>query len=382
MKAKSELQTYSNTKTAIVHEWLSVIGGSEKVLEDIHKVFGGPIYTLVKNEEVVNNSYFKDTEIHTSFIHNLPFGKTAYRNYLPLFPLAIEQFDLSDFEIIISSSHSVAKGVLTTPNQLHICYCHSPMRYAWDLYHQYLRDANLGFGIKGLLARSVLHYIRTWDVSSVNRVDHFIANSNFIARRIKKIYNREAVVIYPPVDLDKFTLVSVKENYYLAASRLVPYKRIDLIVEAFSKMPDKKLVVIGDGPDLKLITEKAKGSANVQMLGFQSSEVLIQYMQKAKAFVFAAEEDFGIMPVEAQACGTPVIALGKGGSLETVTAETGVFFKEQTAQSLIEAVQNFELNQSRFDSATIRQNAERFSRPRFISEIKDFILQKHAEFKS
>lgn len=225
-------------------------------------------------------------------------------------PLAIEQLDVSKHDIILSSSHAVAKGILTGPDQLHISYVHSPIRYAWDLQHQYLREAGLSKGLKATLARWLLHKIRIWDCRTANGVDHFIANSQFIARRIKKVYGRKADVIYPAVDVERFALQTNKQDYYMTASRMVPYKRMDLIVEAFSHMPTKRLVVIGDGPEMNKI--KSKATNNIEILGYQPNDVMQKYMSEAKAFVFAAEEDFGITPVEAQACGTPVIAYGKG----------------------------------------------------------------------
>ena len=361
-----------------MHDWIPVMGGAEKVLEEIHRAFPGDIFTLMKNEDAIAGTYFSNCEIKTSFIHRLPFSKNKYRSYLPLFPLAVEQFNLTSYDLVISSSYAVAKGALTTSNQLHICYCHSPIRYAWDLYHQYLDEANLNKGLKGFIAKLVLHYIRMWDTSTVNRVDHFIANSAYIARRLKKIYNRDATVIYPPVDVDRFECRANKEDFYLTASRMVPYKRIDLIVEAFSEMPEKRLVVIGEGPDFKKI--KAKAGKNVELLGFQPFGVLKDHMQRAKAFVFAAEEDFGITPVEAQACGTPVIAYGKGGALETVTTETGIFFYKQTRESLKNAVMAFEEKAGIFDSYTIRANAEKFSRQNFSNSIRTFVESKYNEF--
>ncbi len=354
------------------------MGGAEKVLEEIHRSYPGNIYTLMKNEDAIKGTYFSNCTINTSFIQRLPFSKNKYRSYLPLFPMAVEQFNLTGYDLVISSSYAVAKGALTNSNQLHICYCHSPIRYAWDLYHQYLEEANLKKGIKGIIAKSVLHYIRLWDASTINRVDHFIANSNYIARRIKKVYNREATVIYPPVDVDNFSLCVNKEDFYMTASRMVSYKRIDLIVEAFSKMPDKKLIVIGEGPDFNKI--KAKAGNNIIMLGYQPYDVLKDHMQRAKAFVFAAEEDFGITPVEAQACGTPVIAFGKGGTLETVKLETGVFFYSQECDSIIKAVDEFESRAHIFDSYVIRANAERFSRQNFVANFKSFIKSKYDEF--
>ncbi|EDF8406141.1 glycosyltransferase, partial [Salmonella enterica] len=266
-----------------------------------------------------------------------------------------------------------------------ISYVHSPIRYAWDLQHQYLNESNLNKGIKGWLAKWLLHKIRIWDSRTANGVDHFIANSQYIARRIKKVYRREASVIYPPVDVDNFEVKNEKQDYYFTASRMVPYKRIDLIVEAFSKMPEKKLVVIGDGPEMKKI--KSKATDNIKLLGYQSFPVLKEYMQSARAFVFAAEEDFGIIPVEAQACGTPVIAFGKGGALETVRPlgieePTGIFFKEQNIASLHEAVSEFEKNASFFTSQACRKNAEKFSRSRFEQEFKNFVNEKWNLFKT
>ncbi|HCD5240017.1 TPA: glycosyltransferase, partial [Klebsiella pneumoniae] len=291
--------------------------GSEKVVAEFIDLFpDAKVYGVVDFLSEDDKKKFKNKKIITTFIQKLPKAKKKYQQYLPLMPLAIEQLDLSSHDIILSSSHAVAKGVLTGPDQLHISYVHSPIRYAWDLQHQYLRESGLNRGIKGLFAKWILHKIRLWDTRTANGVDFFIANSKFISRRIKKVYGREADVIYPPVDVERFKLKREKQDFYLTASRLVPYKRIDLIVEAFSKMPEKKLVVIGDGPEMSKIRKIA--GANIEILGFQPNDVMEEYMMDAKAFVFAAEEDFGITPVEAQACGTPVIAFGKGGVLETI----------------------------------------------------------------
>ncbi len=290
-------------------------------------------------------------------------------------PLAIEQLDLSEYDLIISSSHAVAKGVITNANQLHICYCHSPIRYAWDLYHQYMQESGLNRGLKGKIAKLVLHYMRIWDYTTANRVDYFVANSQYIARRIRKVYNKEATVIYPPVDVDSFTMFPDKEDFYFTASRFVPYKKIDLIVEAFSLLPDKKLIVIGDGPDFNKV--KAKATANVSLLGYQSFQVLKDHLQRAKAFVFAAEEDFGIIPVEAQACGTPVIAFGRGGACETVIdGVTGILYKEQTVKSLTDAIKKFDQNAALLEAAVIRENAEKFSAVTFRNKINKFIQHK------
>ncbi|WP_254655338.1 glycosyltransferase family 4 protein [Selenomonas sp. oral taxon 137] len=313
-------------KVAVVCDWLVVYAGAERVLEQILKLYPeADLFCLVDFLPNDRRDFILNKKTNPSFIQNLPFAKTKYRSYLPFMPIAIEQLDVSAYDLVISSSHAVAKGILTGPNQIHISYVHSPMRYAWDLQHQYLKQAGLQRGLKSWLARAILHYMRMWDYRTANGVDHFIANSRFIAKRVKKVYGREATVIYPPVDVSAYTLCEQKEDFYLTASRLVPYKRVDLIVEAFTAMPEKRLVVIGDGPEFGKIKKKA--GSNVTLLGYQPFEVLRDKMQKAKAFVFAAEEDFGIIPVEAQACGTPVIAYGRGGALETVIpGRTGVFF--------------------------------------------------------
>lgn len=366
-------------KIALIHDWLSTLAGAEKVLEAMVQIFDGPIYTLIKNEQNLVNSVFENRQIFTSFIQKLPFAKKKFRSYLPLFPLAIEQFDLSSFDVVLSSSHAVAKGVLTHAEQLHICYCHTPMRYAWDLYHQYLSDHSCDKGIKGKLTKCILHYLRLWDTISSNRVDYFLANSHYVAKRIKKTYGKEADVIYPPVDTDFFRLKTKKDSYYITASRLVPYKKIDMIVDAFSFMPDKKLLVIGDGPDFAKVQKKA--GKNVELLGYQSSEKLRDLLQNAAAFIFAAEEDFGILPLEAQSTGTPVIAFGKGGVKETVIeGKTGLFYPEQTPESIKEAVEKFE--KRTFDPYLIRKHAEQFHPDRFKEQLKNYVEQKYNLFTS
>ncbi|NNE32373.1 MAG: glycosyltransferase [Winogradskyella sp.] len=367
-------------KKALVHDWYYISGGAEKVVHSFNAIWSDfDHYALVDFLNDKDRNYILNgAKVNTSFIQNFPTAKSNHRKFLQFFPRAIEEFDLSDYELILSSSASVAKGVLTHQNQLHICYCHSPMRYAWDLYHQYLEESNFGL-LKGLYAKRVLHKMRTWDIINTNRVDVFIANSNYIKGRIKKIYNREAIVIYPPVDVNAFALEEKKDNYYFTASRLVPYKKIKLIVSAFNNMPDKKLIVAGEGPELKNI--KAIANNNIEILGFLESQELNKYMSKAKAFVFAAEEDFGIIPVEAQACGTPVIAYNKGGTKETVVdQETGLLFNHQTEDAIMEAVHKFENLQ--FDPKVVRQNALRFSKERFEKEIKDFVLQQYENFKN
>ena len=358
-------------KVALVCEWLITFAGSEKVAEAILSVFPeADVYAVVDFLPEENRGWLRGKEVHTTFIQKLPGARKHYKSYLPLMPLAIEQLDMSGYDLIISSSHAVAKGILTGPDQVHVSYVHSPMRYAWDLTHQYLREANLTEGLKSWLARLILHYMRIWDTRTANGVDAFIANSAFIARRIKKAYGREAKVIYPPVDIEKFTCCEAKEDYYLTASRLVPYKRVKLIVEAFNAMPDKNLVVIGDGPEFKNI--KAVAKSNIKMMGYQPDDVLKEKMQHAKAFVFAAEEDFGITPVEAQACGTPVIAYGRGGVLETVTEETGMFFSVQEAEAICKAVEAFESGGGKSVEAC-HINAGRFSREQFTQGFSAYV---------
>lgn len=369
-------------RVAIVCDWLVVYAGAERVLEQILKIYpDADLFCLVDFLPEDQRAFIMNKSTQTSFIQHLPCAKKKYRSYLPLMPLAIEQLDVSPYDLVISSSHAVAKGVLTGPDQLHISYIHSPIRYAWDLQHQYLQEANLIRGIKGWMAKVILHYMRLWDYRTANGVDHFIANSKFIARRIKKVYGREAAVVYPPVDIEAYELCEEKEGFYLTASRMVPYKKVKLIVEAFNEMPDKKLLVIGDGPEYGKIKEIAK--SNITLMGYQPFAVLKEKMQKAKAFVFAAEEDFGITPVEAQACGTPVIAYGKGGALETVQGytdtmpRTGIFFESQTIQSIRNAVDSFEKNASDFVFRNCRLNAERFSQQQFVENMK---LQIEAAF--
>lgn len=360
-------------KIALIQDWLTVIGGSEYVFKEIASLYpDADIFTLVAREETIRSLGLEGHKLTTSFIQNLPFAKTKYRNYLPLFPHAIEQFDLSGYDLIISSSHAVAKGVLTHSGQTHICYCHSPMRYAWDLYHQYIKESGLSTGIKGFFAKYILHGMRSWDVLSTNRVDYFIANSNYIAARIKKVYNRDSVTIYPNVAVHNLEVNIIREDFYFTCSRMVPYKKIDLIVEAFNAMPEKRLIVIGDGPDFKKI-EKLAGT-NITLMGYQSFEVLKLHLSKCKAFVFAAEEDFGMLPVEAQACGTPVIAYGKGGVLETVLEnKTGIYFKEQTTKAITEAVIRFESTSSSFNHIEIAEHAKSFSTDHFRDALSSYV---------
>ncbi|ULH15300.1 glycosyltransferase [Deinococcus sp. KNUC1210] len=356
-------------KTAYIQDWLAGgFAGSEKVLAEMMTTRRAPIYTMVYKSEDFRGTPLESAKVYTSNIQKWPKGISNYRNYLPFMPYMIEQFDLTEYDTIISSSHAVAKGVLVGAGQLHISYIHSPIRYAWDLYQQYLREANLTSGIKAVLAKIVLHYIRLWDHSTANRVDVFLANSQYVATRIWRTYRRPAKVLYPPVDVDRFDSARPREDFYLTMSRFVPYKKIDLIVEAFTKS-GKPLVVIGGGPDFEKV--KSLAGSNVHLLGRLPDAEVADYMARCKAFVFAADEDFGIIPVEAQAAGAPVIAYGKGGNLETVVADvTGVFFGQQNVESLERAVQIFESKAHTFNAATIRQHAEQFRPERFRAQFE------------
>jgi glycosyltransferase involved in cell wall biosynthesis len=373
-------------KIAIVHDWLVTYAGAERVLEQMLICFPhADVFSMVDFLDDQQRGFLQGKRAKTSFVQWLPWAKTKYRSYLPLMPLAVEQLDVSAYDVVISSSHAVAKGVLVGPDQLHVCMCYSPIRYAWDMQHQYLKESGLDAGIKGWLARWLLHKIRLWDVRTANGVDHFIAISEFISRRIQKAYRRDSQVMYPPADVAGFELQTNKDTFYLTASRMVPYKKLPLIVQAFAQMPDKQLVVIGDGPDFEKV--KALASTNVQILGYQSDAVLKDHMQRARAFVFAAEEDFGITPVEAQACGTPVIAFGKGGALETIRGldnvqPTGVFFTDQSVPSLVDAVHLFEANMDRITPQACRANAMRFSQERFRKEFTEFVTAKYRAFHS
>lgn len=367
-------------KTAIIHDWLYSVTGAEKVLEAIYQIFPSKVHTLIKNPKKLKNFCIPDQEIVTSFIQRLPFAKTNYPYYLPLFPFAIENFNVSDADLIISSSSSVAKGILTHSNQLHICYCHTPMRYIWDLYFEYLELNRLNKGIKGFLTKLFFHKIRNWDLLHSVRVDHFIANSKNVAKRIEKIYQKKADVIYPPVDCAYFKSEKTSnQEFYVTAARLVPYKRIDLIVKAFAQLKNKKLVVIGEGPELNAL--KSLATKNIEFTGYVTREELKRYFHLGKAFIYMAYEDFGIFPVEAQAAGLPIIAYGKGGILETVLEnKTGIFFSEQTPESLIQAVNIFEQSENSFDKVVIEAHSQKFSQDVFAKNFSKFVQDKYEIF--
>jgi glycosyltransferase involved in cell wall biosynthesis len=368
-----------------VHDWLTTYVGGERVLEQMIDLY--PHADVFSSIDVVaehERGFLRGKRPITTFAQHVPLMRKHYRHFLPLLMLAIEQLDVREAELVLSSSASIGKGVLTGPDQLHIAYVHSPMRYAWDLQHQYLREAGLTSGPRAMLARWLLHKARVWDTRTANGVDHFVANSEFIARRIWKTYRREAAVIHPPVDVDGFPLREHKEEFYLTASRLVPYKKVPAIVEAFRALPGRRLVVVGEGSDMNRV--KAAAGKNVEVLGHRPTAELRDLMQRAKAFVFAAEEDFGIAPVEAQACGTPVIAYGRGGALETVRSDgvmpSGLFFDAQTPAAIAAAIEEFEQRSANFLPQACRDSALRFGANVFRERLAAFVSERWEEFRA
>ncbi len=375
-------------KYAIVHEWLTpkATGGSELVVKEILKHIDADLYALIDFESTNPESYLYQRSIGTTFLQYFPLARKGVQKYLPFLPIAIEQLDLRGYDVILSSSHTVAKGVITTPQQLHICYCHAPMRFAWDLTFDYLGSSTMGRGIQGILTRYLLHRLRQWDVLSANRVDYFIANSGHTAKRIWRCYRRRAEVIYPPVNIDRFPFQEKKEDFYLTVSRLVSYKKVSLIIRAFNQL-GRPLVVIGTGPELKELRQLA--GPNVQVLGPQPDAVVEKYMAQAKAFVYAACEDFGIALVEAQACGTPVIAYGAGGARETVRdirespdTGTGLLFEEQSELALVEAVKTFEAQSGNFNPEMALEQAVKFGPTIFEKRYLAFVDRSYRRFKS
>ena len=355
-------------KVAIVHYWLVGMRGGEKVAEALCELFPqADIYTHVYDPDAVS-AVIRQHRVFTTFIQKLPQAKKLYQRYLPLMPIALEQLDLREYDLVISSESGPAKGVLTSPHTLHICYCHTPMRYLWDMYPDYRQGAGR---ITRALMPLLTHYLRMWDQFSANRVDYFVANSHYVAKRIAKHYRRTAEVVYPPVETESFELSEQQGDFYLFLGQLVRYKRCDLAIEAFNRM-GKPLVVIGQGEELSAL--KVKAGPSIQFLGRQSSDVMRSHFAQCRALIFPGEEDFGIVPLEAMASGRPVIAYARGGALETVVeGTTGLFFKEQTVESLMAAVEKFETMQAQFVPEIIRNHACQFSRAQFLNEMQRVI---------
>ena len=369
-------------KVAVVHEWLDTYAGSERVLEQMLALWpDADLYALCDFLPDRERGFLGGRIPRTTFIQRLPFARKRFRMYLGLMPLAIESLDLSGYDLVVTSSHAVAKGAITGPGTLHLCYVHSPMRYAWDLQPQYLRESGLDRGLKGAYARWLLHRLRLWDHASAARPDAILANSRYIAERIRKVWRREAEVLHPPVDTDAFTPVAQKRDFYLIASRMVPYKRVDLAAAAFRRMPRRKLVIVGDGPQMAAVRDAAGGAPNIGIRGHVAKAELVALMQAARACLHIAEEDFGIAMVEAQACGTPVLAFGRGGARDIVrtpdesAAPTGLLFAEQTTEALMEAVERFEGMGDAFSAEACRANAERFSAAVFRQGLHDAVVR-------
>ena len=364
-----------NMKVALVHDWLTNMGGAERVVINFKEIFkDAPIYTTIYNPDNLDDE-LKNIDVRTSFLQNKKDAKKNHQKYFPFMPMAFESFDLNDYDIVLSSSSSCAKGVVTNPNTMDVCYCHSPMRYGWEFYYEYANTTDMK-KLKKKLLKYFMDYMRIWDNVSSNRVDYFIANSENVARRIWKHYRRESVVIHPPVRCNLFNISDEDEDYFLIVSRLVEYKKIDLAIEAFNELR-LPLIIIGDGSEREKLESKAKG--NIKFLGRQPDNVIKKYYSKCRAFIFPGEEDFGITPLESQASGRPVIAFGKGGALETVIdRQTGIFFDEQTVDELKLAVKKFQ--NIDFDKKVIRKHAEEFDEAIFKGKIKDFIDEKYEEF--
>lgn len=368
-------------KIAIIHDILPFRGGAERTLEAMLEVLpGAAVYTLVYNRQGLDGSPIRTYPVHTSLVNRFPLAHKLYRNYLPILPLAVEQFDLSDFDIVISSSYAVAHGVLTRPGQLHVCVTYTPLRQAWNQYHEFIRRSGRINGVLSLPARVILHYLRLWDKAAADRVDHFIAISNWVARMIWRYYRRQSEVIYPPVDIQRFKPAIPRGDYYLAVSRLVTHKRVALIKEAFTRLK-YPLIIVGDGPERRKV-QRGKPE-NIRILGWQTEEILQRLMGNAKALVHAAEEDFGIVLVEAQASGCPVIAYGKGAASEIVIpGRTGILYNEPNVEGLIDAIERFEANKTSFLLDDLIENAGRFDRRYFKEKFSQTIEREWLNFTS
>ncbi len=371
IKMRYNISMIKNKKIALVHDHLNQIGGAEKVLLEFHNIFpNSPIFTLIYKKEKV--PFFNKGKIITSRLQQTLGIDYFFKWFLLSMPTAWESFNFANYDVILSSTSALAKGIITPSNSLHFCYCHTPTRYLWSDTHEYVDSLQVPAFVKKVLI-SKLKKLREWDFAAAQRVDHFIANSHFVANRIKKYYRREARVIYPPVEVERCYSNPCRENYYIIVSRIRPYKKIDLAIDAFNqlKLP---LKIIGGGEYANVLKKKVKNN-NIEFLGELSDDLKYKYLSKAKAFIYPQEEDFGITAVEAMASGCPVIAYGSGGVMETVeNKKTGLFFEEQNWESLAEAILDF--NRLEFDSEYIRDRTMRFSGKRFKQEIKDFITEK------
>ncbi len=373
-------------KVAVVHDWLETWRGGESVLAEILQIYpDAALFSLVDHLGGADRARLRGRHAQTSFIQHLPWSRSRFRMYLPLFPRAIESLDLSDYDVILSSSHAFAKGVRVRPGQMHVCYCYTPIRYAWDLQEQYLAQAGLAQGLRGVAARTLLRRLRRWDRRASDRVTHFVAISRYIAARIRAAYGRDSTVIYPPVTIAPAPAAPQSGGDYVTVSALVPYKRVDLLIEAFRSLPDRRLVIIGDGPDRRRLQRTA--GSNVNFAGRVSDAERDRHVAHARAFVFAAEEDFGIGPLEAQGLGVPVIAFSAGASAETIRdlgheEPTGVLFPVQSAAAMVEAIRSFEANAHRIDPRHCRANAARFSPERFRLELQNFVSERWRVFQA
>lgn len=364
--------TLEKAKIALVFDWMTTHGGAEKVNLELHKMFpDAPIFTSVYNAEKLKG--FEKATIHTSFIQKLPFAKTYHQLYLSLMPMAYELFDLSEFDIVISSSHSCAKGVITKPETLHVCYCHSPMRYAWDNWHSYISSYKMNPILKAIGKRKI-HKIRLWDRLSADRVDYYIANSSTTKRRIEKYYHKPSTVIHPSIRTSKYAIAEKTKGYYLAVGRLTPYKQFELIVETFNKL-GLPLKIAGTGILLEELRSKA--NSNIEVLGFVTDRELETLYSEAEAIIFPQIEDFGIIPLEAMASGRPVIALAEGGALDTVVdGQTGIYFKKQTVKSLSQAIEKYQNNKRKFRPELIREHSRKFDTTIFKKKLLAYLKDK------
>lgn len=363
----------TSLKVALVHDFLVKLGGAERVLKVFADMYpDAPIYTLLYDEAVCGKVFPKE-RVRPSFLQKLPaFLRKRQKYLLPLMPRAIESFDLSDYDVILSSSNAYAHGILMPSSAKHICYCHSPMRYAWDYSHEYMHEQNAG-RLKQFAANRIIHKIRQWDQIAADRVDTYIANSNHVRKRIKKYYRKESEILYPPVDTRRFKAQKEHNNYFLIVSTLSPYKKIDLAVQLFNKI-GKELIIIGEGSHSEYL--KSIAASNVHLMGFKDDEVVKNYLENCRALIFPGEEDFGITPVEAMACGKPVLAYGKGGALETIVpGVTGEFFYEPTIESMEDGLGRLIVNEPQYDAEKIHKHAVQFSKQKFVENFKAFMAK-------